>query len=100
MRTILFLIPIVTAIGALAFRNRTGIRISAVVVIVASGLSLSGALIAPHRVAEEFVHQSPQTEEWRRGARDTRDAVYQALPILAAAFVGLAALALVPVSKK
>jgi hypothetical protein len=59
-----------------------------------------GALFAPHRVAEELLHETPQSAEWRRGARNTRDAVYTALPLLASTFVALVLLALIPVRRR
>jgi phosphate/sulfate permease len=100
MRIILLLLPVLAVIGVLAFRGRRGVRFAAVALVLFAVWPVAGSLIAPHRVAEELVHRSPQSEEWRRGARDTRDAVYQVLPTLVSAFITLAALALIPAPKK
>jgi hypothetical protein len=89
-------IVVAAALIAAVFRHLLFVRIGAVAVILLCALLASGALIAPHRIAEALVHRSPQSDEWQRGARDTRDAVYGTLPLLAASFLGLAVLALVP----
>ena len=93
------LLPAVAVIAVVVFTRRPAIRFWAVALIVLTCFAVSGGLIAPHRVAEELVHGSPQSEQWRQGARDTRDAVYAVLPPLASAFVALVLLAFVAVEE-
>ena len=96
MKAFFTLLPAVAVIAVVVFTRRPAIRFWAVALIVLTCFAVSGGLIAPHRVAEELVHGSPQSEQWRQGARDTRDAVYAVLPPLASAFVALVLLALIP----
>jgi len=100
MKTLFALLPIVSLIGVLAFKNRKSVRFIAVGLILLSALSIIGFLIAPHRFAEELVLKSSQSEEWSRGARDTRDVIYSILPTLGSSFLALATLALISNPKK
>jgi hypothetical protein len=100
MRIVFMLLPLLAAISVIAFRERMGVRCLAIALIFIALIPVSGVLIAPHRIASELIRQSPQSEEWNHGARATRDAVYQVLPILALSLSSLVALALIPVSKK
>ena len=93
------LIPLLAALVAVIFRHSSAVRLIAVGVILVSALMTFGGLTAPHRVAEDLVHQSPQGPEWGRGAVDTRDVVHGILPMLASTFVALALVALVPARK-
>ena len=99
MKIVLPLLPVLAVICALAFKDRKPARYFAVIVVLVAAFAVAASLIAPHRVAE-LVQGSPQSEEWRRGARDTRDAVYEVLPTLASALIALTALALIPASKR
>lgn len=96
----LTLVPVAGAVAAAMFRHSLAVRLIAVAAVLLSTTMTVGVLIAPHRVAEELVHQSPQSSEWRRGARDTRDAIYGILPVLASSFAALALLAIIPIRKK
>lgn len=84
----------------LVFRRKHSIRIVAVGMITFALFSIVGFLIAPHRVAEELILKSTQSEEWQRGARDTRDVVYKSLPLLGLGLFSLAVIALIPNSQK
>jgi hypothetical protein len=95
-KAFLTLLPTVAVIAALVFRSRPAVRFVGVAVIVLTGFAISGGLIAPHRLAEDLLHGYPQSDQWRQGASDTRDAVYGVLPPLASAFVALVILALIP----
>jgi hypothetical protein len=96
MNTVVLVVVAVAAISATVLRHLLLLRIAALAVILLVSLLSAGGLIAPHRLAEERVGQSSQNGEWQRGARDTRDAVYRALPVLSVSFFALVLLALVP----
>jgi hypothetical protein len=100
LKAILPYVPIVAVLVAVIARHLLLVRLLAVAVILLCVLLSSGALIAPHRIAEELVHQSPQSAEWQRGARDTRDAVYGVIPVLAASVLALVAMAVLPLRRK
>ena len=92
------LIVAVVAIVAIAavFRHLLLLRVAAVGLVLLCSLLVATGLLAPHRLAAERVGESSRSAEWQRGARDTRDAVYGVLPLLSAAVVALAVLALIP----
>ena len=92
----LVLVTLASAGGAVWFRRSAIVRALAVLSIAACTVPALGALIAPHRLAQESKYQSWQDAAWQRGARDTRDVIHRVLPILAAAFSSLVVLALVP----
>jgi hypothetical protein len=100
MKILLPILPVLAIIAVLVGNDRKVVRFVAVTAIVIAAFAVAGGLIAPHRIAEELVHRSPQSVEWRQGARDTRDAVYQVLPTLLSAFFALVVLALIPTPKK
>lgn len=96
MRTFLVLLPAVAVVAVLVFKRRPVVRLAGGVAVVLTGFAVSGGLIAPHRIAEELVHRSPQSGQWHQGARDTRGAVYGVLAPLALVLAALVVLALVP----
>jgi hypothetical protein len=100
LKAVLPYVPIVAVLAAAIARHLLLVRLLAIAVVFLCVLLSSGALIAPHRIAEELVHQSPQSAEWQRGARDTRDAVYGVLPLLGASFLALVVMAVLPLRRK
>ena len=100
LRIVIALVPVVVGVVALRFRHSRAARFSAVAATLLSVSTTLGVLLAPHRVAEELVHQRPQSAEWQRGARDTRDAIQGILPALGTSLVVLAILAAIPLYRK
>lgn len=99
MRPLILLLPIFAVAVALTFRGFLVVRYAAVGIILFVLWMNVGGFLAPHRVAEELIHTSPQTDEWHRGARDTRDVVYRGLPIAGIGLISLTILSLVPVNE-
>ena len=96
VNTLLIVAVVAAAAVAAAFRHLLLLRLAAVGLVLLCSFLVAGALIAPHRLAAERVGVSSQSDDWQRGARDTRDAVYRVLPLLGTAVAALAVLALVP----
>jgi len=93
MKAFLTLLPAVAVIALMVFNDHKVVRYAAVASVLIMACFVFP--VAPHRIAE-LLHGSPQSEQWRQGARDTRDAVYEVLPPLASAFIALGLLALIP----
>lgn len=98
IKAALTFIPIVAFLAAAMARHLVFVRLLAIAAILLCALLSSGVLIAPHRFATD--RHGPQNGEWRRGTRDARDIVHQALPILGTSFFALAVLAAVPMRRK
>ncbi len=97
MNIVLPLLPVLAMVCVVFFRDQKVVRYVAVAfVLITAFVSFP---VAPHRLAA-LSYQSPQGEDWWRGALDTRNAIYPALPTLATAFIALAVLAILPSTKK
>ena len=71
MQTALGLFPLFAAVVAILFRDKSVVRIACVSAIALASSLSAGALIAPHRLAEELLGRQPSAE-WANGALATR----------------------------
>jgi hypothetical protein len=94
-KIVVIFLPIVTALVAVRFRNVIAVRIISVGVILIVALLPSAGLLLPNRVALELLG-SPQSSDWVRGARGTRDVVQVVFPALIATLAAFAFVAVVP----
>jgi hypothetical protein len=79
--TVLPLVVLAAALPGVLFKGTAVVRRIAVGIVLFGVWAGFGPLTEPHRLAEEL-HGAQQSDEWGRGARDTRDVVYRTFPLL------------------
>jgi hypothetical protein len=88
-------VPLAVAIVAVSFQHRRHVFRGAVAIVVFSAVVIVGVLVRADRIAA--AQQSvPQSAEWHRGARDTRNTAMTVMPIIGSSLFALGALVLMP----